>query len=171
MELSFRHYLNSIWSHVLDRCYLESCECYRNYGGRGIGVYEPWREVSHSKLSPGFIRFATYILEELGERPEGHTLDRIDNDGDYEPGNLRWADRLTQNDNRRTYDHSTRKSDFPGVTWSGYSYQGVVRLKGKPYRTKRHKDPRVVYEWVKELRGSLGLETLPPRSSTKQVES
>jgi hypothetical protein len=67
---------------MMHRCYHESHRAFRHYGGRGITVYAPWHDVR---------RFIDDILREIGPRPAGKSLDRIDNDGNYEPGNVRWA--------------------------------------------------------------------------------
>jgi len=88
-----KHYLYSVWGGIKKRCYNKKEPGYKNYGWRGIKMYEPWIN--------DYLMFKNYILSNLGERPEGHSLDRIDNDGNYEPGNLRWADRVTQNTNQR----------------------------------------------------------------------
>ena len=66
---------------------------YKNYGGRGIRLHQQWEE--------SFVEFKAWLDENLGPCPEGFSLDRIDNDGHYEPGNLRWASKTHQNRNRR----------------------------------------------------------------------
>lgn len=79
---------------MLGRCYNERNPKYQDYGGRGITVCDRWTEPS----GKGFDNF----LKDMGERPgDGYSIDRIDNDGNYEPLNCRWATNSQQTRNRR----------------------------------------------------------------------
>lgn len=82
------HY--SRWSHMMLRCFNTEHEAYPNYGGRGITVCKEWHnfETYESQLPEGYF--------------EGAHLDRIDNDGNYEPSNVRWVSQKENNDNRRS---------------------------------------------------------------------
>lgn len=83
------------WRSMKERCNSPNNKGYKNYGGRGIKVFPEW------DTAEGFPKYMKYLDDNLGPCPEGCSLDRIDNDGNYEPGNLRWATASQQNNNRR----------------------------------------------------------------------
>lgn len=91
-----------IWKGMFTRCYNPKTPNFRHYGGRGITICDRWREDY-----PAF-------LADMGRRPSAiHSIDRIDNDGDYEPGNCKWSTPSEQNSNQRR----CRRSDhvLPGI--------------------------------------------------------
>lgn len=78
------------WIHMKDRCYNPKVKGYKYWGGRGIKVCDRWKN--------SFINFLT----DMGNKPsKEYSLDRINVDGDYEPGNVRWATPSIQSQNRR----------------------------------------------------------------------
>lgn len=86
------HPLYNIWQGMLHRCQNPNNAGFLNYGGRGIKVCEDWQNL------PNFI---SWVENNLGPRPPQYSLDRINNNGDYRPGNVRWADAKTQAANKR----------------------------------------------------------------------
>jgi hypothetical protein len=89
--LSF-HPLHNTYNHMIHRCYNLSFYDYREYGKKGVTVWEPWRNPN---------TFISGLLSLIGDRPIGYTLDRINPHGDYVEWNIRWADQKTQRANRR----------------------------------------------------------------------
>jgi hypothetical protein len=88
------YWLTKYYRQIRFRTENKSSNSYKNYGGRGIKMCDEWRK--------SYEVFAKYIEKNLGERPEGASIDRIDNDKGYEPGNIRWATSELQGQNRRT---------------------------------------------------------------------
>lgn len=88
-----------IWSAMLARCRTKSSGSFKNYGARGIHVCERW------------LSFENFVAD-MGEPKAGQQLDRINNEGHYEPGNCRWVTVMENSRNRR----STRLIEYAGQT-------------------------------------------------------
>jgi hypothetical protein len=80
---------------AIGRCYNPNNTAFSDYGGRGIGVCDRWR------FGEGGLTGFECFSADMGPRPQGKTLDRIDVDGHYEPGNCRWASKPEQQQNQR----------------------------------------------------------------------
>lgn len=93
-----------IWRGMLERCYNIGCDGYPNYGGRGISVCVSWRE--------SFRNF----LADVGIAPAGLSLDRINVNGNYEPGNVRWVNQKAQCQNKRNNVNITANGETFCVT-------------------------------------------------------
>lgn len=78
---------------MIDRCTRAKNRAYNRYGGRGITVCQEWRDSFEA------------FLRDVGPRPSAsHSIDRINNEGNYEPGNVRWATWSTQRHNQTRHD-------------------------------------------------------------------
>lgn len=83
-----KHPLFRCWADMLRRCKSSGCKAYKHYGGRGIKVCERWHEFEN-------------FVKDMGDKPDGGELDRINNDGDYCPENCKWSTRTEQLRNQR----------------------------------------------------------------------
>jgi hypothetical protein len=99
------------WESMICRCTNPTHPQYASYGGRGITVCKRWRN---------FINF----LSDMGDRPAGRTLDRIDNNKGYFPGNCRWATPLQQRLNQRPYKRGKNRKG-----WVYYPKKGFYRAR------------------------------------------
>jgi hypothetical protein len=90
----------SVWKGMKRRCYNPNEKCFPYYGGRGITVCDEWKNSFEA------------FYKDMGERPENTSLDRINTDGDYEPGNCRWTTLTEQSRNKR----NNRFFTFEGKT-------------------------------------------------------
>lgn len=99
------------WESIIKRCTNPNTIGWELYGGRGIKICESWRH--------DFIAFYNHI----GTRPsKKHSIDRIDNDGDYEPGNVRWATKQEQANNRRTNHYVTLRGNTLTISeWAKFT--------------------------------------------------
>lgn len=101
------------WRSMKSRCLIKSATGYRNYGGRGITVCNDW-----------ILSYAIF-LRDVGRRPtSGHSLERRDNNGNYEPGNVYWATKTEQSMNKR----GVRLVTHNGVTKSISGWAEVFNL-------------------------------------------
>ena len=126
------------WAEMISRCYNENNLAYNNYGGRGIGVCDRWR------LDPWA------FFADMGQRPKGASIDRIDNDGNYEPSNCRWATPKQQSENQRR-----KSSQIPLATeealWKRYCEgNSTLRELGLEFGVK----PTTVPSVIRRLRRS-----------------
>lgn len=119
----------SIWSNLRARCHNPQNSSYPKYGARGIRVCDEWRA--------DFLNF----LRDMGRRPsQAHSIERVNNDGNYEPGNCRWATAKEQARNRR----SSRFIEIDGTTQTlaGWADQAGINLSTIHARLKAGWEPK-----------------------------
>jgi len=143
---------------MVGRCHNPNRKDYIRYGGRGICVHPSWRV--KGKGCPGFNSFLGYILSELGPKPDGKTLDRVNNDGNYEPGNLKWSTLGEQAANQRqrrggfTKPNHQKKLPWCTKTRNG-KYQAQFMFDKVMYRAGTFETEEAAHEASARLRSAI----------------
>lgn len=120
---TYRSSTHRIWGEMIQRCSNPKNASFHNYGARGIKVCDRWRLFEN-------------FLADMGERPAGRSLDRLNNDGDYEPGNCSWRTKVEQCRNtRRTVLNETLVIKIRTLSSQGMSGRGIARSMGLNHQT------------------------------------
>lgn len=112
----------SVWGSMISRCSNKAKRNYHDYGGRGIRVCARWQSFEN-------------FLEDMGPRPDGMTIDRKDNNGNYEPGNCRWATRKEQANNTRR----SRLITLGDITLTAVQWSEKLQIRPGTIRQRLHR--------------------------------
>jgi hypothetical protein len=135
----------TVWRSMMGRCYNAKARHYKDYGGRGIAVCDQWRR--------SFVEFMLHV----GIRPSPHhSLDRINNNRGYEPGNVRWATHKQQQNNRR----NTRRFDYKGEHLTIRELSAVCGIKYQTLYSRLNRDGWAINDAT----------TVPPTRRTSKTE-
>lgn len=127
--------IRSAWSSMKDRCLNRKHKDYKNYGGRGIDVCERWKNSFEA------------FLADVGDPPsQDHTIERICTNGNYEPGNVKWATRLEQRHNRRDKVHTHTYGDEEKTAREWSEYFGIKR-KTLERKLREGKQMKEIVQW------------------------
>ena len=126
--------IHNLWKNMKQRCSNPDNHKYKNYGGRGIKVCDEWNK--------DFQNFYDYVsqLPHYGE--QGYSLDRIDNDGNYEPGNVKWSTSTEQSRNRRNCRYIYYEGEILTIT----ELSEKVGIPAKTLYTRIYKKERIIKE-------------------------
>ena len=131
--------LYNVWNCIKQRCINPNYKNWDDYGGRGIKLYEEWRK--------DFVLFRDYVMQLPHYGEEGYSIDRIDNNGNYEPGNIRFATKKEQALNRR----NTAYYEENGIK---ITLKDLALISGIPYGTlldRRYNKKPILKENEREI--------------------
>jgi len=140
-RIKTKHRLYNTWKDMRLRCRSPKREAYKYYGARGIDVCDEWYD--------DFWAYVEYIEALPHAYEEGRSIDRIDNNKGYFPGNIRWATRSQQSSNRRRYGKGYTKIGNPKKPWKVQPVLGGKQVYGGLFATEEEAKARAA-EMIKE---------------------
>jgi len=130
-----------VWADMRSRCLNANHKAYANYGGRGITVCDQWALFEN-------------FMADMGQRPDGGMIDRVDNNGSYGPENCRWSTRKEQNSNRRNCI---------------YVYHGTDRVTLREYCRRQGINYRPIVKRIQNLNWPIALALITPLTRGKKL--